>query len=152
MIATEADLLLEIEQAAMRLLAQHEHTVRQLNTKLRKKDFDADAIEAVLQDLQLRDLLSDERFAEQYLLMRSRKGFGPVRIEQEMHEKGVSDSLIAITMDDADINWYELMLETLQKKYGSGSAPDYKERARRARFLEYRGFAAAMIRKTLFDD
>ncbi|MBT8439329.1 MAG: recombination regulator RecX, partial [Gammaproteobacteria bacterium] len=103
-------------------------------------------------DLQQRNLLSDERFAEQYLQMRSRKGFGPVRIEQEMHEKGVGDSLIAITMDDADINWYELMLETLQKKYGSGSASDYKERARRARFLEYRGFAAAMIGKTLFDD
>ena len=152
MIATEADQLLDIEQAAMRLLAQNEHTVRQLKTKLRKKDFDVKAIEVVLEDLQQRNLLSDERFAEQYLQMRSRKGFGPVRIEQEMYEKGVSDSLIAISMDNADINWQELMQQTLQKKYGSGVSLNYEERARRARFLEYRGFPASLIRKTLFDD
>jgi len=152
LIATEADQLLDIEQAAMRLLAQNEHTVRQLKTKLRKKDFDVKAIEVVLEDLQQRNLLSDERFAEQYLQMRSRKGFGPVRIEQEMYEKGVSDSLIAISMDNADINWQELMQQTLQKKYGSGVSLNYEERARRARFLEYRGFPASLIRKTLFDD
>ena len=152
MLAAETDQLLDIEQAAMRLLAQNEHTVRQLKTKLRKKDFDAEAIEAVLQDLQQRNLLSDERFAEQYLLMRSRKGFGPVRIEQEMHEKGVSDSLIAIAMDDADIDWREQMQDVLKKKYGSGSPLNYEERARRARFLEYRGFPAVLIRKSLFDD
>ena len=152
MIATEADQLLDIEQAAMRLLAQNEHTVRQLKTKLRKKGFDVEAIEVVLQDLQQRNMVSDERFAEQYLQMRSRKGFGPVRIEQEMYEKGVSDSLIAISMDNADINWQELMQQTLQKKYGSGVSLNYEERARRARFLEYRGFPASLIRKTLFDD
>ena len=152
MIATEADQLLDIEQAAMRLLAQNEHTVRQLKTKLRKKGFDVEAIEVVLQDLQQRNMVSDERFAEQYLQMRSRKGFGPVRIEQEMHEKGVSDSLIAISMDNADINWQELIQQTLQKKYGSGVSLNYEERARRARFLEYRGFPASLIRKTLFDD
>ena len=152
MLETETDQLLDIEQAAMRLLAQNEHTVRQLKTKLRKKDFDSDAIDAVLADLQQRNLLSDERFAQQYLLMRSRRGFGPVRIEQEMHEKGVRDSFIAIAMDEADINWLELMLETMQKKYGSGSALNYEERARRARFLEYRGFPPSLIRKALFND
>lgn len=152
MLAAETDQLLDIEQAAMRLLAQNEHTVRQLTTKLRKKDFDAEAIQTVLQDLQQRNLLSDERFAEQYLLMRSRKGFGPVRIAQEMHEKGVGDSLVAETMDAADIDWRALLRETLQKKYGSGAVLNYEERARRARFLEYRGFPAALIRKSLFDD
>jgi len=152
LLAAETDQLLDIEQAAMRLLAQNEHTVRQLKTKLRKKDFDVEAIEAVLQDLQKRNLLSDERFAEQYLLMRSRKGFGPVRIEQEMQEKGVSDSLIAVAMNDADIDWREQIQQALKKKYGSGSALNYEERARRARFLEYRGFPAALIRKSLFDD
>lgn len=149
---TETDQQLDIEQAAMRLLAQNEHTVRQIKTKLLKKDFDADVIDTVLHDLQQRNLLSDERFAEQYLLMRSRKGFGPVRIEQEMYEKGVSESLIFMAMDEADIDWQELMRETLHKKYGPGSALNYEERARRARFLEYRGFPAFQIRKALFDD
>ncbi len=149
---TETDQLLDIEQAAIRLLAQNEHTVRQLKTKLRKKDFDAAAIETVLEGLQQRNLLSDERFAEQYVLMRSRKGFGPVRIVQEMHEKGVSDSLIDLAMNEADIDWRELMRETLQKKYGSGAVLNYEERARRARFLEYRGFPASLIREVLFDD
>ena len=134
----------------MRLLAQNEHTVRQIKTKLLKKDFDADDIDTVLHDLQQRNLLSDERFAEQYLLMRSRKGFGPVRIEQEMHEKGVGDSLIAISMDEADIDWSKLLQETLQKKYGSANSLNYEERARRARFLEYRGFPAYLIRDALF--
>ena len=151
MLAAETDQLLDIERAAMRLLAQNEHTVRQIKTKLSKKDFASEAIDVVLDDLQQRDLLSDERFAEQYLLMRSRKGFGPVRIEQEMYEKGVGESLIRLTMDEADIDWRELLTETVQKKYGSGAALNYEERARRARFLEYRGFTASLIRKVLFD-
>jgi regulatory protein len=152
LVLTETDQLLDIERVAIRLLAQNEHTVRQLRTKLRKKDYDAESIETVLEDLQRRNLLSDERFARQYLQMRSRKGFGPVRIEQEMYEKGVSDALISITLEEADIDWPELMQETLGKKYGSGPALNYDERARRARFLEYRGFPASLIRKTLFKD
>jgi regulatory protein len=152
LLATETDQMLDIEQAAMRLLAQNEHTVRQVKTKLSKKGFDRESVDVVLDDLQQRDLLSDERFAEQYLLMRSRKGFGPVRIEQEMYEKGVGDGLIRLAMDEADIDWRELLTETLQKKYGAGAALNYEDRARRARFLEYRGFPASLIRKVLFDD
>jgi regulatory protein len=152
LLATETDQLLDIEQVSMRLLAQNEHTVRQVKTKLLKKGFDSQAIDTVLNDLQKRNLLSDGRFAEQYLQLRSRKGYGPVRIEKEMHEKGVCDGQIAITMDASDINWRELLEKALYKKFGSGAALNYQERARRARFLEYRGFPASLIRKVLFDD
>jgi len=147
---TQADELLDIEQAAMRLLAMHEHTARQLQQKLQKKDFEPENIDQVLVDLQARNLLSDERFAEQYLHIRTNKGYGPVRISREMHDKGVPDSILTMVMDNCETDWQELLESALQKKFGSQPVLNPSDRARRARFLEYRGFPSWMIRDALF--
>jgi SOS response regulatory protein OraA/RecX len=85
-----ADEKFDIEQAAIRLLSVTEHTTLQLQRKLQKKGFDAEEVAEVLADLAGRKLLSDERFASQYLVMRSARGYGPLRIAQEMREKGVT--------------------------------------------------------------
>ncbi len=148
---TDQNVLLDIEQAAMRLLAMHEHTTRGLTIKLLKKDFEEADIEKVLADLSRRNLLSDERFATQYLHLRSSKGYGPVRIEQEMREKGVPDDVIDESMSTFDNSWQDLLKTALNKKFGSRPADSYSDRAKRARFLEYRGFSSGMIRDTLFD-
>lgn len=152
MFATELEQRADIELSAVRLLSQCEHTVRQLKTKLLKKGFDADGVETVLNDLGMQGLLSDERFAEQYVAFRINKGFGPVRISQEMREKGVADDLAGRVLEDYDEQWPDVISKVLYKKFGGAPVLNFNERARRARFLEYRGFPAALIRERLFDD
>ena len=152
MLDGELDQRDAIEQAAVRLLSQFEHTVRQLKAKLLKKGFDAAEVDGVLAELQARNLLSDQRFAEQYVVSRMNKGFGPVRIAREMGEKGVRDALIEQVMEAYDDQWPGNMDKVLYKKFADAPVLNFAERARRARFLEYRGFPAYLIRQKLFDN
>ena len=141
---TEANLM-DIEQVAIHLLSIREHTVYQLHQKLQKKGFEAVQVEEVLDDLAQRNLVSDERFAEQYLRMRSDKGYGPVRISQEMRERGVPDVLIEHSLQGYEDDWQDLLQQVVKKKFGSRPVKSFNDKAKRARFLEYRGFPSAMI-------
>jgi len=142
----------EIELSAVRLLSYREHTVKQLREKLLAKDFNLKEINIVLDDLLTRNLISHERFAEQYTSYRSKKGFGPVRISKEMREKGVPDALIEQYLYDGSVAWYDLMEQILFKKFGASPVLNFSERAKRARFLEYRGFTSTEIRQCLFSE
>ena len=97
--------LQEAEQAAIRLLAPREHSRLELRRKLLKRDHAPDVIEEVLQRLEEHGLLSEERFVEQYIAMRKRKGYGPVRIRQELRERGINDIMIHEWVDERDDEW-----------------------------------------------
>jgi regulatory protein len=152
LFATDLEQRADIEQAAVRILSQCEHTARLLRNKLLKKGFDIEDVDAVLADLSNKNLLSDARFAEQYVISRINKGFGPQRIAQEMREKGVAEQLLEATLEDYGEQWPAIMAKALQKKFGSAPVLNFNERAKRARFLEYRGFSSALIRQQLFND
>ena len=76
---------------------------------------------------------------------RVRKGFGPMRIRQELRQRGLSDDLIEPHLDRTRQEWLEAVSAAHDKKFGPTRAGDLKERARRSRFLEYRGFPADLI-------
>ena len=48
-------------------------------------------------------------------------------------------------------DWSAIMQTALQKKFGATRALSYKDQAKRARFLEYRGFPASLISQFVFD-
>ena len=102
-------------------------------------------MELEIQKLEDEGLLSDERFAESYMHSRKRKGFGPLRIKNELRERGVSDSISRSLVDSED--WSLLAHESLQKKAG-GSLPDERDKILKLkRFLNYRGFDFSDIDK-----
>ena len=140
----------EIEQAALRLLAGREHSRSELRRKLMSRAGDPSLLEQVLDALEAQHALSDVRFVEQYIDARRRKGFGPLRIRAELGERGVSGDLVETYLDEQDPVWWEQMRSVAKGKFGATEPVDMKERARRARFLEYRGFAAAQIRRFLW--
>lgn len=142
----------DVEDVAVRMLAIREHTEKQLTLKLLNKHFQADDVERVIEDLKQRNLLSDNRFASQYVFSRINRGYGPLRIEKEMREKGVNEKKIAANLEEYRENWPDIMLQALKKKFGSSKTLNFSERARQARFLEYRGFPSALIRQQLFRD
>jgi SOS response regulatory protein OraA/RecX len=76
-------------------VVDHTRALRQeLARKLRARGYAADAIDAVLDQLERDDLLSESRLVEHYVAERLHKGFGPVRIRFELREKGLSDARI----------------------------------------------------------
>ena len=49
----------------------------------------------------------------------------------------------------ADVDWLATIRAVRAKRFGAELPRDYPERARQARFLQYRGFDAAQIRAAL---
>jgi regulatory protein len=145
----EQDEAVAIEVTAVKLLGGREHTRKELRYKLNARHADMDLIESVLDDLEQRRLLSDERFAENYVDQRSRKGYGPLRIRSELAERGVGGELSARWIDEGPYDWAELLAEAAVRKFGDAPASDMRALAKRGRFLEQRGFPISLVRRYL---
>ncbi len=129
-----------IRRAAMDLLARREHTLHELRVKLRRRFDDPARLDAALRRLATENLQSDARFAEHYVVQRADRGYGPLRIRQELRERGVADEAIALAFAAAAPDWYSLASRVLRKKFGPLPPADAREQARRSRFMHYRGF------------
>lgn len=137
-----------IRDTALGLLSRREHTRLELAGKLKAKEFPATEIEALLDDLQREGLQSDARFAESYVYSRTRRGFGPLRIRQELQARGVTESLVSTHIDFNDPQWLALACQEYGKKFKDPRVASAKERARRMRYLQNRGFTGDIIRQT----
>lgn len=132
----------DIRMAAMNLLARREHSLGELRQKLQRRFDDAAMLETELQKLVEENLQSDERFAESFARQRAARGYGPARVRQGMREKNLSDMAIARAFESAGLDWWALAESAFRKKFGEPGRVDLKEKARRIRFMQYRGFSA----------
>lgn len=141
----------DVRRVAMDFLARREHSCAELKRKLQAKSFMPELIDSVLEQLQKEDLLSDTRFAESYVRFRALKGFGPLKIKQELKERGVDEGLIELFVDMADERWPEAAEEARLKRFGLAVPKEASARAKQIRFLQYRGYSYEQI-KSLFAD
>jgi regulatory protein len=141
-----------VRKKAMDLLMRREHAVAELQKKLNNRDYDAEIVAEVVAQLADEGLVSDARFAEAFVRYRANKGHGPQRIQSELRERGVSEKIQADYLDAGDAQWLERAAQVRCKRFGDASPEDFKERARQARFLQYRGFTSEQIREVLDDD
>lgn len=147
----EKDLLQEVVQAGLRLLVHREHSRTELYRKLASRGYGHRLIEDALDQLERQDALNEGRFVEQYVAGRIRKGYGPVRIGQELAERSIDELLMGEWLyNRVDVDWYSLMEQACIRKFGIVHVDDYKAQAQRARFLEYRGFSNEMIRDLIW--
>ncbi|MEY6432324.1 regulatory protein RecX [Thioalkalicoccus limnaeus] len=142
----------ELEGAALRLLALRDHSRRELAAKLHRRGYAPDAVASLLEELVAKGLLCEARLAEHYVAERLRKGFGPLRVREELHRKGLPDEVIDPHLRLSDDRWRELITMAHDKRFGPAKSQDPREQARRGRFLESRGFPVGLIRSLLFDD
>ncbi len=115
--------------------------------KLRTKNFPSALIETVLNSLAQEGLFSDQRFTEAYISMRSQRGYGPLRIQAELRERGISDDMMAANLNAYDEIWQINLQKLAKKKYIKGLAKDRLTRAKQIRFLQYRGFSFEHIQQ-----
>jgi regulatory protein len=134
--------------AAVALLARRDFAAGELRDKLVANGFSTAVAAATVAELQVEKLLDDARYAEHYVAYRARRGQGPVRIAADLHAVGVDKTLVETALAGV-ADWNGVAREVRQRKFGSESALSWSEKARQARFLQYRGFAAAHIRAAL---
>lgn len=138
----------EIRQRALGLLARREHSARELITKLMLRNYDEAAVQSVVATLAQEGLQSDGRFAEGYIHGRIEKGYGPVRIKQELRERGINDDLIYLHLDMHAPEWEQRAIRAREKRFGQKFPRDFNDKAKQMRFLQQRGFSGEQIRKT----
>lgn len=151
--ADQEALYRKIRWVAMDLLARREHSRKELQSKLCQRYADSsNLIDEVIQGLAKENLQSDHRFAEAYVAMRKRKGYGPLRIFIELNDRGVSRDLIHSELDNGQINWFDEAVLVWKKKAAHASSDpvsNLKEKARLIRFMQYRGFTQEQIEEAV---
>lgn len=138
-----------LRRVVMDLLARREHTRSELTAKLSARGADRLDIGPVLDTLEADGLLSDARFAEAFVRQRIQRGHGPVRIRHELGQRGVDERAAEAAMAEADPDWDERAVRARHGRFGRQKPADFKDRARQARFLTYRGFTADQVRRAL---
>ena len=127
----------------MDLLSRREHSQRELLRKLSKR-YDSDELKDALDGLAEEGLQSDHRFAESFTRERMVRGYGPLRIEAELRERGVTSAIASTVLNDVpeaeETTWLEQAVALVHRKYGEAPPEDLPEKARRMRFLGQRGF------------
>ena len=135
-----------VEAAAVRLLAGREHSTEELRRKLVHKGYPPDKIEPVIQKLAGKRLVSDERFTASFVHHHAKRGQGPVRIRAALRQQGIADAQVEEALRRAEIDWVQLARQVRRRKFGAGTPRSLGERAKQARFLQYRGFDAEQLR------
>lgn len=131
------------------LLARREHSRLELQRKLTARGFEAAVVAAALDNLEETGALATERFTESFIRARIAKGQGPVRIRAELTQRGIGAAEAEQLLKEADLDWRGLARTARAKRFGIEPPRDYADRARQARFLEYRGFDSIAIRAAL---
>jgi regulatory protein len=140
-----------LRERALRLLARREHARAELARKLTPHADSSEELEALLDTLSERGLLSDERYVEMRMNARAAR-FGNARLAHELRTQGVSEDLVdnALAASDDELTRAR---QVWQRKFGHRQEPDDATgRARQIRFLMSRGFSGETIRRVLRGD
>lgn len=135
---------------AVRILAVRDHSEQELRRKLaapvmgkngpEEIDATAEDYDRVIAWCYEHQYLDDDRFVARFIASRSRKGYGPVRIRQELNQKGIARESTEKAMRECDIAWGELARDQAIRKYGEPLPREFAEKVKIQRFLLYRGF------------
>jgi regulatory protein len=134
----------------MRYLARREHSRAELQQKLQPYVQEGENLNAVLDELEKRNWLSDARAATQWVDAK-RGRFGTQRIAHELRQKGIPENLIDETLPQLKETEQDAAHEVWQRKFGVLPL-DSKEKAKQIRFLQSRGFSMEVIFKVLRQD
>lgn len=135
-----------IRKVAMDILAMREHGRLELKRKLLRKGALPELIDVVLDKLIQDRLLNERRYLESYIRSRANNGYGPLRIQQELLERGIDKAEINHALEESGYDWQEQLQMLWERKFGT-APKDLKEKAKQGRFLMYRGFNIGMINK-----
>jgi regulatory protein len=138
--------------AAVTLLARREFCSIELGTRLAAQGFEPAAVRSALGELIERRYLDDERYTRQFIVTHAERGQGPLRIRRDLAGLGLPATLIETQLEshvELHGDWAALARKVLTRRFGARPPRAWPDKARRMRFLQYRGFATDDIRSTL---
>lgn len=135
----------------VQLLARREHSGRELARKLEQRGVPKDEAEAAVAELGRDGWQSDARYAGMLVRTRIAQGFGPLRIDAELRQAGISADEIRLAQDEAGADWRAICAEVHTRRFGTLPTTG-TERAKQYRYLQGRGFDPTQIGAVLKGD
>jgi regulatory protein len=138
---------LSLKGRALRLLGGREHSRAELERKLRRYEEEPGQLARVLDELQAKDFISEERVVESVLHRRAPR-LGAGRLRQELQAKGIDGELVAQALQQIRATELARARDVWQRKFGQ-PPQDAAERGKQSRFLAARGFGGEVIGRLL---
>ncbi len=132
---------------ALRLLSGREYSRAELVRKLHSFEEESGALALVLDELQAKDFINEQRVIESVVHRRAAK-LGTARIKQELQAKGLNPEAVTEALTDLKATERERAQEVWRKKFGAPPV-DAQTAAKQMRFLASRGFGADVIRRVV---
>ena len=142
----------EARKKAMDYLARREYGHLELCAKLETAGFLPAVAAAAVDQLRQDGLQDDRRFVESFVRSRIDQGKGPVLLRADLRRRGIAIGLVEEVVARSSQNWHVLAREVRHKRFGTATPPDFKEKARQMRFLQYRGFEPDHIQAAVGGD
>lgn len=138
---------LSLKGRALRLLAGREHSRAELQRKLGPHEQEPGQLEQVLDELQAKGFIREERVVESVLHRRAGR-LGASRIRHELQAKGLDGELVEQAMRQLRATEVDRARDVWARKFGA-PPQDAVQRARQSRFLAARGFGGEVIRQVV---
>ena len=101
----------------MDLLARCEHGRAELSRKLRQRGASAELIDPALDRLAEEGLLDESRYLESFIASRARSGHGPLRIREELAQRGLPRADIERALGACEVDWSAQLREVWRRKF-----------------------------------
>lgn len=142
---------------AVGLLSLREHSELELVQKLEHREFSMTDIDNAIEVLHEKSYLNDERFAKSLCRYQANRGYGWLYIANGLKQKGVCASIIQKLRESCEIDWYLQAELAYNKRFGDKCSLEensknkldekvaQKVKAKKIRFLQYRGYSSDEI-------
>jgi regulatory protein len=138
---------LSLKGRALRLLSGREHSRAELERKLAPHEEEAGQLARVLDELQAKDFINEQRVVDSVVHRRSAK-LGAMRIRQELQSKGLDQEKVQAALGELKATELARARDVWARKFDAPPA-DAAERGKQARFLAARGFDGEVVRRVL---
>jgi regulatory protein len=135
----------------MAMLARRDYATLELRARLTERGFSDEAVAAAITELTRERLLDDARYAQNYVTYHAGRGQGPIRIAAELRRHGVDAAAVDAALESGP-DWQALARKVCRARFGLQPPSDWSQKARQARFLQYRGFSSDHIRAAVGAD
>jgi regulatory protein len=138
---------LSLKGRALRLLSGREHSRAELERKLAAHEEEPGQLKRVLDELQARDFINEQRVVDSVVHRRSGK-LGALRIRQELQSKGLDNEKVQAAVAQLKATELARARDVWARKFDALPA-DAAERGKQARFLAARGFDGEVVSRLL---
>jgi regulatory protein len=138
---------LSLKGRALRLLSGREHSRAELERKLAAHEEEPGQLARVLDELQAKDFINEQRVVDSVVHRRSGK-LGALRIRQELQAKGLDSDKVGEAVAKLKASELARARDVWARKFAAPPA-DAAQRGKQARFLAARGFDGEVVRRVL---